>query len=86
MFYTNILKVVNWKELAMIPLLKVIFSTKRFLLAPKVMSEMCVVIIGIGQGRVTNNMKGAFDDGVFDDAIHVPDEDSVEMVRTAFIP
>ncbi|XP_046859124.1 cysteine synthase 1-like [Xenia sp. Carnegie-2017] len=35
---------------------------------------------GIGQGRVTNNMKGAFDDGVFDDAIHVPDEDSVEMV------
>ena len=36
---------------------------------------------GIGQGRVTDNLKGAFEEGIIDDALHVPDEDSVEMVR-----
>ncbi|CAB3989856.1 cysteine synthase 1-like [Paramuricea clavata] len=35
---------------------------------------------GIGQGRVTENMKGAFEKGIIDDAVHVPDRDSVEMV------
>ena len=33
-------------------------------------------LLGIGQGRVTDNMKGA----KVDTAIHVPDEDSVRMV------
>ena len=36
--------------------------------------------IGIGQGRVTENMKGGFEEGIFDDAVHVPDKDSVQMV------
>lgn len=31
---------------------------------------------GIGQGRVTNNLEGA----PIDDSLHVPDEESVEMV------
>ncbi|XP_028403081.1 cysteine synthase 1-like [Dendronephthya gigantea] len=35
---------------------------------------------GIGQGRVTENLKGAFEEGIIDDALHVPDEDSVKMV------
>ena len=35
---------------------------------------------GIGQGRVTDNMRGGFEEGIFDDAVHVPDKDSVEMV------
>ena len=34
---------------------------------------------GIGQGRVTDNMKGA--EAYIDDALHIPDEDTIDMVR-----
>ena len=29
-------------------------------------------------------MKGAFDEGIIDDALHVPDKDSVEMVSSLY--
>eukprot|EP00049_Salpingoeca_infusionum_P015761 m.309446 g.309446 ORF g.309446 m.309446 type:complete len:90 (+) comp15945_c10_seq3:224-493(+) len=34
---------------------------------------------GIGQGRITANVEGA----PIDDAVHVPDEESINMVRGA---
>jgi len=37
-----------------------------------------MMIIGIGQGRVTDNLKPDID--LVDDALHVPDERSIEMV------
>jgi cysteine synthase len=35
-------------------------------------------MVGIGQGRVTDNLKPDID--LVDDALHVPDERSIEMV------
>jgi cysteine synthase len=35
-------------------------------------------MIGIGQGRVTDNLKPDID--LMDSGIHVPDEDSIQMV------
>ncbi|CAH7675998.1 tryptophan synthase beta subunit-like PLP-dependent enzyme, partial [Phakopsora pachyrhizi] len=35
---------------------------------------------GIGQGRVTNNLRPEIDSGLIDDAIYVSDEESIEMV------
>jgi cysteine synthase len=41
-------------------------------------TAITLLMIGIGQGRVTNNLKPDID--LIDDALHVPDEKSIEMV------
>jgi cysteine synthase len=46
--------------------------------SPKVRSYTAMLIVGIGQGRVTDNLKPDID--LVDDALHVPDERSIEMV------
>lgn len=44
----------------------------------KVWFGVRLLIIGIGQGRVTDNLKPDIE--LVDDAVHVPDERSIEMV------
>jgi cysteine synthase len=46
--------------------------------SPKVQNYTAILMIGIGHGRVTDNLKP--DINLVDDALHVPDERSIEMV------